>query len=81
MATNKKFSGGFGPCATVTVETAPTKVPAGHTTTGATHTAARIAKLLARGLTCAGVARKIGRPGEIERVHKVGCNCPPEKTG
>lgn len=37
----------------------------------------RIAKLLKRGLTCESIARKIGRRGFIERVHRVGCNCKP----
>jgi hypothetical protein len=39
------------------------------------HTTARIQKLLDKGLSCASIAKKIGRPNEIDRVHKVGCNC------
>lgn len=44
-----------------------------------THTDARIRKLLSAGVSCEGIARKIGRPGDIERVHQVGCNCEEKK--
>jgi hypothetical protein len=40
-----------------------------------THTDLRIRKLLAKGLACAGIAKKIGRPGDLSRVHRIGCNC------
>lgn len=75
-----RLTGGFGPRTHKAVETAPTTaVPAG-VTTGGTHGAARIAKLLARGLPCATIARKIGSPGKLKRIHRVGCNCPVEKA-
>jgi hypothetical protein len=44
----------------------------------ATHTKQRIEKLLAKGLPCASIAKKIGRPGDIDRIHVAGCNCPKE---
>ena len=40
-----------------------------------THTDKRIAKLLKQGVACLSIAKKIGRPGDIERVHRIGCNC------
>jgi hypothetical protein len=33
------------------------------------HTHARILKLHAKGLNCESIAKKLGRPGEVERVH------------
>jgi hypothetical protein len=44
------------------------------------HTEERIRKLLAKGLACESIARKIGRPGDVDRVHTVGCNCKPEEV-
>ncbi len=44
----------------------------------ATHTEERIEKLLRQGLACRSIANKIGRPGDLARVHKVGCNSEEE---
>ena len=38
---------------------------------GVTHTDLRIKKLAAKGLTPEQIARKIGRPGDVERVLRV----------
>ena len=41
----------------------------------------RISKLLKRGVRCKKIAKAIGRPGDLTRVHKLGCNCLDSPDG